>query len=385
MKAKALCAVIAPLFAAGAVAAWPHATKNSSAPAAAPITSIIAPETPALAAAPAAKPMEFVELQAAVEQGILKAQLTGNGRDKVRGVLTNTGDAPLKIQTDVGQVLQSGTNAVVVVRASMTEVQPGKTAEVHFQTIAPRSTNKVAEASYTLSYQKIPKLQPLLDYAQGHLELSAGALQTAALVLSENLPLSAVAKFAPAGGEVKSRFNTDAFRVETVDIIGALHALRQMNMPDSSIALTVDPQLKIEAMIDPLSRAAAMRYYGITSENEWEYWKTELLSGAPETRHYALYGIARFYPEIALEMLPQWVRESKTNAVYRISALQALADTQRPEALPLLRSLADELGASTELGRAARGAAEYLDQRLTQIAARQTAVAFRASKTLTQF
>jgi hypothetical protein len=121
---------------------------------------------------------------------------------------------------------------------------------------------------------------------------------------------------------LKSRFNTDAFRVESYDIVTALTALREIGAPDASIAMTIDPQLKIESMIDPLSRAAAMRYYGITPETEWEYWKTELLSGDPSTRHYALYGIARFYPNVALEMLPKWARQVQTGHVYRLSAIR---------------------------------------------------------------
>ena len=233
--------------------------------------------------------------------------------------------------------------------------------------------------TYKVAYTKISKLEPLLAYAAEHPELSAAALQTAALALAENLPLSAVAKFTPAAGELKSRFNTDAFRVETIDLVAALSALRAMGIPEKSLALTVDPQLKIEAMIEPLSRVAAMQYYGISPESEWEYWKGELLYGEPTTRHYALYGIARFYPEIALEMLPNWARQSKTSQVYRISALQALADTQRAEALSILNQLAEDFGEETELGRAARGAAEFLKQRLSQLALKQNAVAFRAS------
>ncbi len=382
MNTKALCAVITPVLAVGGFLLWPHSSKS-----AAPAIALEAPVPVAAAATPVPIPaqIEFVELQAGVEQGLLKAKFSGNGRDKVRATLTNTGAAPLKVQIDAGQVLESGKNAVVVVREAMVEIAVGKTSEAQLQTVATRSTNKVSEAAYTLSYTRAPRLDGILAYAQKHLELSIGALQTAALALCENLPLSAVAKFTPATGELPSRFNTDGFRVETNDIIAALNALRQMHVEESSVAMTIDPQLKIEAMIEPLSRAAAMQYYGITSEKEWDFWKAELLSGAPATRHYALYGIARFYPEIALEMLPKWAREPKTNAVYRLAALQALADTQRMEALPILRQLTDELGASSELGRAARGAADYLDQRLTQIATRQTAVAFRSSKMLSKF
>jgi hypothetical protein len=177
-----------------------------------------------------------------------------------------------------------------------------------------------------------------------------------------------------------SRFNTDAFRADTADLVSALTLLRSIGARESAIALTIDPQLKIEAMIDPTSRPIAMRYYGIDSEREWEFWRSELLEGEPSTRHYALYGIARFYPDVALEMLPRWAREARTNPVYRLSAVQALADTQRPEALGILATLHHELGAETELGKAAKGAGDYLDYQLAQTAAARSAVAFRTSK-----
>ena len=68
-----------------------------------------------------------------------------------------------------------------------------------------------------------------------------------------------------------------------------------------------------------------------------------------------------------------------------MAAVQALAETQRPEALPLLRELAAELGLTSELGRAAAGAAGYLESRLAEAAAKQPVVAFRTAPKLTQF
>jgi hypothetical protein len=79
-------------------------------------------------------------------------------------------------------------------------------------------------------------------------------------------------------------------------------------------------------------------------------------------------------------MLPRWAREPRTNPVYRLSAVQALADTQRPEALPILAALQTELGLGTALGKAAKGAADYLDYQLAQNAAARSAVAFRTSR-----
>lgn len=283
-------------------------------------------------------------------------------------------------------MFESGSNLVIVLRSGEVELKPGKPVEVTIQTAATRSANKFADRAYTLSYGTLPRLDALLSYAQEHAEVTTPALQTAVLALAENLPLSAISKFNAAGGDLPTRFDTNAFRVETSDIIHALLTLRAIGVRDGDVAMNIDPQLKIESMIEPLTRPAAMRYYGITPATEWDYWKSELLSGDQNTRHYALYGIARFYPDIALEMLPKWARETKMATVFRVSAIQALADTQRPEALPVLEKLADELGRETELGRTASTSAKSLNGNLAKLSANRTAtVSFRSSGAASQF
>jgi hypothetical protein len=282
-------------------------------------------------------------------------------------------------------MLDAGLNTIVIIRSAECEIAPGKSQDMLLETAATRSANKIVDQTYRLSYGRLPKVENFLAYSLTRSELSNSAIQTAILAITENLPLSAVCKFPTTAGELKSRFNTDAFRVETFEIISALEALRAADVPDSSIAMTVDPQLKVEAMIDPLCRLTALRYYGIKLEEEWTYWRKELLEGDLSTRHYALYGIARFYPDVAVEMLPKWARETRTSPVFRLAAVQALAETQRPEALPMLRQLADELGLRTELGRAAAGAAEHLESRLSENSSKQQApVNFRTAITLSQ-
>ncbi len=393
MNTKALGVVLAPVIAAGGFFAWSHSGGPAfQSPSMAQVAVVALAAASAFSshdgAAPLAEaaPVEPVDLQSAIEQGRIKAEFKGNGRDAMRATLSNNTKSILQARAETGLVFESGRNAVVVVRPTEVEIEPGKTVQATFQTAATRSSNKIENAAYVITYNHVPRVEPLLTYAQEHLELSPGAIQTAILALNENLPLSSVAKFTSSASELESKVGTNGFRVETYDIITALTALREMGVRDSALAMTIDPQLRIEAMIEPLCRPAAMRYFGITSDNEWSYWKTELLSGEPATRHYALYGIARFYPDIAIEMLPKWALETKTNSVFRLAALQALAETQRPEAVNILNRLAENLGRETELGRAARGAALALDQRLSQMAsAKNPAVAFRASAGLTQF
>ena len=378
MKTKTFCAILLPAVAVGGLSFLPGKSglalpspslKQAALVALAVAASTTAPGHAQPAPLVAAIPPEEMGLAAGVRQGVFKAEFKGNGREKMRATVTNNGKTLLAVRVPAGQVFENERNAVAVVRADLLALAPGQTGELSLQTAALRSTNKVVEAALRLSPQTAPKIEPLLGYVADHAELTPGAIQTAVLALTENLPLSAVAKFSSGGGQLPSRFDTTAFRTDTADIIAALLALRETGRRDDEVAMSIDPQLKIEAMIDPPSRATAMRYYGLTAETEWEYWKNELATGDTSTRHYALYGIARNYPDIALDMLPKWARETRTSAIFRLSAIQALADTDRAEALPILRQLADELGRYTDLGRAATSAAQYLDAHLAKVAA----------------
>jgi len=99
---------------------------------------------------------------------------------------------------------------------------------------------------------------------------------------------------------------------------------------------------------------------------EWTYWKHELLEGDPGTRHYALYGIARYFPDVALQMLPKWARETRLQPIYRLSAVRAMAVTHRPEAIPILHKLEQEFGSDSDLSRSADRAEKYLNTQFTQ-------------------
>jgi len=375
MKTKTFCAILLPAVAVGGLSFLPdksgswlpspslrEAVVVALAVSAATTAHVPAPLVPAI-------PPEELDLPAGVRQGVLKAEFKGNGREKMHALVTNCGKAALTVRVSAGQVLENDRNAVVVVRPDLLSLAPGKTGELSLPTAALRSGNRISESAYRLSPTTAPKLDALLSYVRDHVDFTTAAIQTAVLAVTENLPLSAVAKFTAAGGQMPSRFDTTAFRAGSADIIAALSALREIGLKDEELAMTIDPQLKIEAMIEPLAHATALRYYGITAETEWEYWKNELATGENSTRHYALYGIARFYPDIALDMLPKWARESRTSAIFRLSAIQALADTERAEALPILRQLSEDLGRYSDLGRAAANTAQYLDRHLSKVAA----------------
>ncbi|MEI6351130.1 MAG: hypothetical protein WCP06_08485 [Verrucomicrobiota bacterium] len=346
--------------------------------------SEIEPPQPGAAGPQSPAPVLTVDLASALQDGTLKAEFRGNGRERLRMMGSNGTRQAVRLSIPAGQAFESANGSVVALRARTIDFAPGENRLEDFPTLAVASLNRVSDATYVISATPQPKLQPLLDFLAEHPEISTPAAQTAALALLENLPASAFAKFAETGNDLPNQWDTTAFKVETSDIVQALFALRQMGIPDEQLAITVDPQTKIEAMVDPLAHAAAMRYYNIKPESEWAYWKHELLEGDQSTRHYALHGIARNFPEVALPMLPRWAREAKTSQVFRVVAIQALAETQRIEAYPVLKALEVELGPETELGRTAREAASYLDatmNKASKTAPGKTAVAFRMTKT----
>jgi hypothetical protein len=327
-------------------------------------------------------PAITLDLPAAIDQELIQADFRGNGREKMHFAVTNKGTQHIRLHIPAGLIFQNGTSSMVLLKARDVDLKSGELKEDDLQAAATSASNQVVDAPFSLTALSEPKLFPLLDHLDKHPEIPQNTVQTAVLALTENLPVSAFAKFAQAGGGAPSQYDNSAFKVETSDIILALSVLREIGITDDHLALTIDPQLKIEAMIDPLAHALAMRYYGITSATEWDYWKHHLLEGEESTRHYALYGIARFYPDVALKMLPMWVRQADTNPVYRLSAVQALAETQRPEAVTILRQLELEFGMLTEIGKAAHDAANVLDARLSRTT--ESKIAFRAGESVPQ-
>jgi hypothetical protein len=348
-----------------ATAATPPAPKVSVAPAAIPAQPLAAqaaqpiPAQQPPAAKVAPKPLLVeLDLPTAVQQGLLQCQWRGNGKDRLFLDARSLSKDPLRLHLDAGQLLASTDSTIVILASQTLEFAPGAAIHQEIRTVATASANKVVGAEYHLSEGTLPDLDKLFAYLAAHQTTRQAAVQTATLILTENLPLSAFAKFNELTvGAVAMPDSTD-FKADTVDILSALSIIRNIGI-SRPLAVTIDPQLEIEAMIDPDAHAAAIQYYGIT--DEWAFWKNQLLQGDPTTRHYALYGIARYYPDVALQMLPNWARRDTVSSVFRISAVQALAQTNRPEAVPILRELERELGSTTDLGKAAHQGANYLD------------------------
>lgn len=355
----ALFALVAVLFAVVIVLlAFPRGGRRLVA-AAVPVPARAVPAVASPVPAAPEKPILIeLNLRTAVQQGLVECQWRGNGKDRLVMDARNTGDQPLRLHLAAGQLLASVDSTIVVLKSQTIDLAPRSDCHEQFPTVATSSANKVAGAQYHLSAGTLPDLDKLFAYVAAHPEASPGAVQTATLILTENLPLSAFAKFTELTAGVESLQESEDFKAETADILTALSIVKNLGI-DRPLAVTIDPQLEVEAMIDPAAHNMAVSFYGIT--DEWGYWKNQLLEGDPSTRHYALYGIARYFPDVALQMLPKWARQESVRPAYRLSAVEALAQTGRAEAIPILRELEREFGGTSDLGHAAHLAANYLD------------------------
>ena len=364
-----------PSFAAViALLAMPHGNPKPAL-AAAPVQSTLKAPAKAVAAPVSAEkiavlqkpaaPKEPVTLEinlpTAVQQGLVECLWRGNGKDRLVMDARNLSAQPLRLHLGAGQLLASVDSTIVVLKSQTLDFAPHADRHEEFLTVATSAANKVAGAEFHLSAGALPDLDKLLTYAAGasRCDTPPPCTQTATrLILTENLPLSAFARFNELSAGAENIPESQDFKADTSDILSALIILKDLGV-NRPLAVTIDPQLEIEAMIDPSAHGLAVRYYGIN--DEWAFWKNQLLQGDPSTRHYALYGIARFYPDVALQMLPKWARQSAMSPVYRMSAVQALALTGKPDAVPILRELEREFGGTSDLGHAAHLSANYLD------------------------
>jgi hypothetical protein len=369
-----VASLVAPQFGAPARAHATPAVSRAAAPAP-------QPGAPARLATPLSAPMVSLaekknlmpgtvpisgNIAKMIEQGFAAASFVGNGRDRLAMSVVNRTNRTLRTWVEGSQIFESELGRVMVARTKIFMIPPGGSVQEEIVTAALSSKNQVGKAPVRVTAFRDARMEALAIYLERNPQITRGSIQTAILSILENLPLGAFARFPVKGVDVQLGRSTDSYRVDSADIVQCLGMLRELGVSEERLALSVDPQLQVESMIDPLARAFAKRHYGITDQAEWAYWKQQLLSGDAATRHYALYGIARFYPDIALQMLPAWAREDRTNTVFRVSAIQALAETNRPEAATLLRHLIYEFGDQTDLGRSDSNALRFLEARLNR-------------------
>ena len=279
--------------------------------------------------------------------------------ESLKATAVNPANAPLNWSFPAGTLFSNGVGNVVLLRDATGSVPPGATAQFVLPVAVTDTSKGLLSGNFSRQDESMPELQPLLKVIAGKKSLSFGAMQTAVLALSENIPLEDVSSF-PPNLRPPSVVSSDPmpFRVSTPDIMSALALLQAAGVDTGKMAMTGDPGFKLMTMLNPESHAAAKALFGISNGQEWSFWRHQLLAGDPALRHYALYGIARYYPDVALQMLPNWVRTASVPRSFRVSAAWALAliDDGRAqlELVALRQELADDPAIRQALDRALR-------------------------------
>lgn len=315
---------------------------------------------------------------AAMKRGLVTVEMRGDGRFLVQTTAVNLGKEPVELVFQSGMVLISDNQMAeaLIPREQSIFLKPGEARRTNLDVAPGSCRNEHRVRPYMVSVHRYELLEPFWDYLSMHPEMGPEAVRTATLIIKENLPLSAFAKFTLSSGPKPDTVREAGLEVETRHIMEALMALQKAGYPAERLAILVDPQLQMEAMLDPLTRPAAKRYFALTDADEWEYWERHLKAGNTATRHYALYAIARFYPDVAIQMLPSWARYQEMSLPMRRAAILALAEVARPEAGGLLAQLEYELGANPALGDAATQAMNYWDKHM-KLSHGATALAFQ--------
>lgn len=324
--------------------------------------------------------LEAAVLQEAVRRKWIEFSARGNGRDHCQARLKNLRAVTLRLRIPFGLILREGHSLVIVVRSAEITVAPGVETSVRLETAAIHASNQIYERNFELTNLRSEKLRSLLRHVARNRQLQLPAIQTAILAFVENHPLSLFARFELIAGKSAATEDVEWFQVETRHIIAALQILEALGISQEHVALGVDPQLKIEAMIDPLAHEPAKTLYQISDREEWQFWEDHLLHGDMATRHYALFGIAQYFPEVALKMLPRWIREDKLKPLFRTSAIYSMAHTRKYEALSILQNLLMEYQEAGELELALVQSQRRLSQTLHDPVRIELPVEFKATE-----
>ena len=181
-------------------------------------------------AAPAAPMVLELNMTTAVQQGVIECLWRGNGKDRLVMDARNRSVHPLWVHLDAGQLLASDDSTVVVVKSQTLEFAPGAERHEEFATVATSAANKVGGAEFHLSAGTLPDMDKLLAYAAAHPDLKPVPMQTATLILTENLPLSAFAKFNEITAGAECIHESEDFKAETGDILAALTIIKEMGI-----------------------------------------------------------------------------------------------------------------------------------------------------------
>jgi hypothetical protein len=287
-------------------------------------------------------------------------RFTGDGDRSIEVSIENGTGETVGRSWGPGATFTSGIVQMLVADRQSADVAPSMRASLVLRAYPTKAAGRPGPTDLEPGDPVEGDLKTLAEALAADASIPPETARTAVLLLSDNPPLDVFALFPRAPMPLAPDLNLESFRVSTPAILDALALLKRLGLPWQSLKAVTDPQLQIEAMYAAESHDKAVALFGIPRQREWVFWKHLLLHGPPPLRHYALFGIARYFPDIALLMHPNWANAMHLPYLFRLSAVRSLAITDRSEAIPLLRRIRRDWSGDPEMVNSADNAIAYL-------------------------
>lgn len=301
-------------------------------------------------------------------QDTLNPRFESNGLDVLTIRVINSGEESAEYSLEAGTVLQSAGNLIMATVGVQRTVAPGETTEDSIPIVPLRSSNTLQKLEYRKVEDSAEVLQPVVELVRscgGSVDLAV--LRTAALLLAENPPIERIAGFPTITSSTSPEAAAEPFRASAGQLLEALVLVKSKGLNVADIGLATDPQLQLETLVKPATNALAREFYGLQNpKKHWAFWKETTVNGDPRLKHYALYGIGRFFPDVAASMMPSWANNRRILAAYRLSAVYALGLAGTPEARDQLVQLAERYPPQTALGKAIEQSIAHIDRQLSE-------------------
>ncbi len=296
--------------------------------------------------------------------GELTPRFESNGIDSLHIHLVNSGATSAEFLLEAGTVLQSAANLIMTAEDMRREVAAGETVEASLRVVPLRSSNSVQKLPYRKVQTPDPQWAPIAHLVRSNAATAdAKVLRTAALLMAENPSLERIAAFPTIGSDLLGEPAAKPLLATAQELLEALVLLKSHGADLNAIDLASDPQLQLETLVKPATNALARKFYGLEGDRQhWAFWRDTIINGDPRLKHYALYGIGRFYPDVAATMMPAWASDRRLLDAYRLSAVYALGLSATPEARKQLDLLAVKYPPQTDLGRAVQKAIAHMER-----------------------
>jgi hypothetical protein len=189
----------------------------------------------------------------------VKCRLSGDGRSQLAVAATNDTAGMIAIEIPAGFIAAGERGArIITLREVKLEIEAGHSTEATIPAVALSHDSAALNEAFSVTDEKAPELQPLLEYSAKDNDLPRATAQMVAFLLRSNLTYGQWIDFLRRDSASESH-PTPA---EVVAAVDGLAIARQL-APKKEFALFGDAELRKRAIRNPWSRAKAMQLFAM--------------------------------------------------------------------------------------------------------------------------